>query len=128
VFLTILCVFTIFGSVFTVLRAFVYVSFGIEETAMIMRVLSYIFTSIGTTIGAVKMLKKDEAGLMIYSVSQVIYIITVFFALSHYIKELGGLFGGGTGFATSVAMLFIVPSILILFIYWLPDTRKHLKP
>lgn len=126
IFLTFLCVLTIIGSVFTVLRAFLYSADGIEEMTMMVRISFYVLTSIGTTVGAIKMLQKDKAGLIIYSVSQLIYIITVFFALAHYIKVLESLFDGG-GLATFIALLFIVPSVLILIMYWMPDVRKHLK-
>ena len=126
-----LCVLTLIGSVFTILRAFVY--FAISSMAdgqtwadlMNVRGSLYLLTSIGTIIGAVKMLNKEMLGLHVYTVSQVIYLITVFFALSYYLDKFKSNFGDQ--FAIIVVMFFVVPSVVILALYWTQMARQHLK-
>ena len=85
----------------------------------------YLLTSIGTIIGAVKMLNKEMLGLHVYTVSQVIYLITVFFALSYYLDKFESNFGDQ--FAIIVVMFFVVPSVVILALYWTQMARQHLK-
>ena len=126
-----LCVLTLIGSVFTILRAFVY--FAISSMAdgqtwadlMNVRGSLYLLTSIGTIIGAVKMLNKEMLGLHVYTVSQVIYLITIFFALSYYLDEFKSNFGDQ--FAIMLVMFFVVPSVVILALYWTQMARQHLK-
>ena len=126
-----LCVLTLIGSVFTILRAFVY--FAISSMAdgqtwadlMNVRGSLYLLTSIGTIIGAVKMLNKEMLGLHVYTVSQVIYLITVFFALSYYLDKFKSNFGDQ--FAIIVVMFFVVPSVVILALYWTQMAKQHLK-
>ena len=126
-----LCVLTLIGSVFTILRAFVY--FAISSMAdgqtwadlMNVRGSLYLLTSIGTIIGAVKMLNKEMLGLHVYTVSQVIYLITIFFALSYYLDEFESNFGDQ--FAIMLVMFFVVPSVVILALYWTQMAKQHLK-
>ena len=92
---------------------------------MTVRGLLYLLTSIGTIIGAVQMLNRKLMGLYIYSVSQGIYLLTVFFALSYYLNEIGDALGDQ--FAVVVAMFFIVPSVTILVLYWTPMAKQHLE-
>jgi hypothetical protein len=126
-----LCVLTLIGSVFTILRAIVYFtisSFGAGETwadLINVRGSLYLLTSIGTIIGAVKMLNKEMLGLHVYTVSQVIYLITVFFALSYYLDEFKSSLGDQ--FAIILIMFFVVPSVVILALYWTQMAKQHLK-
>lgn len=122
-----LCILTLIGSVFTILRALIYLTIASEESwdLMAIRGTLYLLTSIGTIIGAVGMLSKKMSGLHIYTVSQVIYLITVFFALSYYIDEIGDLLGAQ--FAVLVAMFFVIPSVTILALYWTQMVKQHLK-
>jgi hypothetical protein len=125
-----LCVLTLIGSVFTILRAIVYFtisSVGAGETwadSMNVRGSLYLLTSIGTIIGAVKMLNKEMLGLHVYTVSQVIYLITVFFALSYYLDKFKSF---GDSFAIMLVMFFVVPSVVILALYWTQMAKQHLK-
>lgn len=122
-----LCILTLIGSVFTILRATIYLMIASEESweLMTVRGLLYLLTSIGTIIGAVQMLNRKLMGLYIYSVSQGIYLLTVFFALSYYLNEIGDALGDQ--FAVVVAMFFIVPSVTILVLYWTPMAKQHLE-
>jgi ABC-type transport system involved in multi-copper enzyme maturation permease subunit len=92
---------------------------------MMIRGSLYLLTSIGTIIGAVIMLNKKILGLYVYTVSQVIYLITIFFALSYYVREIGDFLG--EEFAILVAMFFVVPSVAILAMYWTQLAKQHLK-
>ena len=125
-----LCVLTLIGSVFTILRGIVYLTIssgggGAWADLMNVRGSLYLLTSIGTIIGAVKMLNKEMLGLHVYTVSQVIYLITVFFALSYYLDKFKSNFGDQ--FAIIVVMFFVVPSVVILALYWTQMARQHLK-
>jgi hypothetical protein len=128
-----LCVLTLIGSAFTILRAIVYFTIssfgGAGETwadLMNVRGSLYLLTSIGTIIGAVKMLNKEMLGLHVYTVSQVIYLITVFFALSYYLDKFKSNFGDQS-FAIMLVMFFVVPSVVILALYWTQMAKQHLK-
>jgi len=122
-----LCVLTLIGLVFTILRAFLYLAIasGASLDAMTIRGALYLLTSIGTISGAVLMLSKKMVGLRIYTISQAIYLLTVLAALGYYIEEIGDFLGGE--YAILVAMFFIVPSVLILALYWTDTARQHLK-
>ena len=125
-----LCVLTLIGSIFTILRGIVYLTIssgggGAWADLMNVRGSLYLLTSIGTIIGAVKMLNKEMLGLHVYTVSQVIYLITVFFALSYYLDKFKSNFGDQ--FAIIVVMFFVVPSVVILALYWTQMARQHLK-
>jgi hypothetical protein len=122
-----LCVLTLIGSVFTILRALIYLTIasGSSKELMMIRGSLYLLSSIGTIIGAVIMLNKKILGLYVYTVSQVIYLITIFFALSYYVSEIGDFLG--EEFAILVAMFFVVPSVAILAMYWTQLAKQHLK-
>ena len=125
-----LCVLTLIGSVFTILRGIVYLTIssgggGAWADLMNVRGSLYLLTSIGTIIGAVKMLNKEMLGLHVYTVSQVIYLITIFFALSYYLDEFKSNFGDQ--FAIMLVMFFVVPSVVILALYWTQMAKQHLK-
>ena len=125
--LTILCVVTFIGSLFTILRAFIYLLIAIDEEWILMGIRGtlYLLTSIGTIVGAAQMLSKRLSGLHIYSVSQSIYLLTVLSALGYYIEEIGDFLG--SGFAVVVAMFFFLPSVAFLWLYWTPTVKQHLR-
>ncbi|MCU0350720.1 MAG: hypothetical protein MUF43_07820, partial [Flavobacterium sp.] len=109
-FLIILCVLTIIGSVFTILRGFVYELFStLDDNHTYFRGWIYIITSFGTLTGAILMLQKKFLGLLIYTFFQIAYLITVSYATSLYFysSELDYNFGP---FAVVVSSFFIFPS------------------
>jgi len=125
-FLITLCVLTIIGSIFTIFRALFYLMVGFDEDiTIVIRSSIYLLTSIGTIIGAIQMLRKQKIGLFIYTSSQAIYLITIVFAISFYVQELGRYLG--KDWAIFIAMFFIIPSGIMLSLYWLLPIRKHLK-
>jgi hypothetical protein len=119
--LIILGVLTICGSLFTIGRAGLYDIFGdiAGDDGIRLRATIYILTSIGTMAGAIMMLLKKRSGLHLYTVCQVLYILTAFYAASvHNVKE---------NLSSVILFFFVAPAILFLVFYWLKDVRKHLK-
>lgn len=123
VFLIVLCVFTIIGSLFGILRGIFYqdviTSNGYD------RGWTYIAANLGTMIGAILMIyNKKVSGLYVYSICQILYLYTVWVASNSYtdVKYLGDL----SELASFISMVFLIPSILFLILYWLPINRKHL--
>lgn len=129
-FLIVLCVLTLIGSIFTIGRAYLY-----EMVSMMggnsnyIRGWIYAGSGIGTLVGAVMMLQRKLKGLHIYSLFQLIYIITVLVASSSYNKTFDKIGGGNadTLLASGIAMFFVLPSILFLVLYWTNMVKKHLR-
>ena len=123
-FLIVLCTFTIIGSVFTMGRAFFYEMISVlDESHTYLRGWVYFGSAIGTIVGAIMMIQKKMRGLYIYSIFQIIYILTVITASFSY---------GGPGeakflIATGISMFFIVPSILFLVLYWTDIVKRNLS-
>ncbi len=131
-FLTALCVLTIIGSIFTMGRAYLYEMISSIGNPNYIRGWIYGISSIGTLIGAVLMIQQKLKGLYIYSISQGIYILTVFAASFSY----GDTFNFASksrqaesfanSLASGIAMLFLIPSIVFLILYWTNMIKKHL--
>ena len=125
-FLTILCVFTIIGSLFGMARGFLYeIVAAAADNETYIRGWIYGFTNLGTLIGAILMLQKSKTGLYVYSVAQGIYIITVLFATLVYTGN--ELFAGAEEMAFIISVGFLIPSILFPILYWLDVNKKHLR-
>ena len=123
-FLIVLCIFTIIGSVFTMGRAFFYEMISLSvESHTYLRGWVYFGSAIGTIVGAFMMIQKKIRGLYVYSIFQIIYILTVIIASLSYGSpgELTGLF------ATGISMFFIIPSILFLVLYWTDIVKRNLS-
>lgn len=126
-FLIFLCVLTIIGSLFTILRGFLYEMIStIDENHSYFRGWIYILTSIGTAIGAILMLQKKYIGLIIYSICQIIYLLTVLYATSQYSNDSVSDLNLGS-FAVAISAFFMLPSLIVLVLYWLDVNRKLLK-
>ncbi|WP_299223221.1 hypothetical protein [uncultured Aquimarina sp.] len=127
-----LCVLTIVGSLFVIIRGFWYQLFSdiwYDQNTILYkeyyRGWLYVISGIGTLIGAIIMVgKRKRIGLYVYTVSQVMYIITIAIAAFSYtdIKYLGDV----SELAFAISILFLVPAILFLVFYWLNATRKYL--
>lgn len=124
-FLVVLCVLTIIGSAFTMARAFLYeiISFSMDEHNYL-RGWIYAGTSIGTLVGAIMMLQRKLIGLHIYSVAQIIYILTVIAAAFSYDDVFGS---DASLIALGIGMFFVIPSIIFLILYWTNMVKRHLK-
>jgi hypothetical protein len=131
-FLIFLCVLTIIGSVFTIGRAYLYEMVSMMDGhSNYFRGWIYAGSAIGTLIGAIMMTQRKLKGLYVYSVFQVIYIITVIIASFSY----GDAFGvenelatsGANALASAVAIFFLIPSILFLVLYWTNMIKKYLQ-
>jgi hypothetical protein len=119
-FLTILCILTIVGSLFGMARGWIYEIVSTVGNDGYFRGWIYIITNIGTLVGAIMMLNRKKSGLLLYTVSQSVYILTVIFATMIYESSYFG------GYALAISMLFLVPSILFLIFYWQNTITKHL--
>ncbi|WP_202857212.1 zinc ribbon domain-containing protein [Fulvivirga marina] len=119
-FLITLCILTIVGSVITIGRALLYeiVASAVEQDYY--RGWIYFWSSGGTLIGAIMMLQKKINGLYVYSISQVIYLITIVVASFSYGDVSAEI-------AFFVAMCFFLPSLVMLYLYWLKVVRQHLN-
>lgn len=118
--LTVLCVLTILGSIFTIGRALLYEMFSeFDQNSEYIRGWIYAASAIGTLVGAALMLKKQLRGLYIYTIFQIIYLITVVIASLSY--------GEFNDVAFIIALFFLVPSILFLVLYWTNSVKKHMS-
>ena len=123
-FLIVLCVLTIIGSVFTIGRAYLYEMVSMmDESSNYFRGWIYAGSAIGTLVGAIMMIQRKLKGLYIYTAFQVIYLITVIIASFSY----GDTFDGANALASGIAMFFLIPSVIILILYWTNMIKKHLK-
>ena len=119
--ITVLCILTIVGSVFTMWRGLLYEAVaGVADNDEFIRGWIYIISSIGTIVGAIFMLNKKINGLYIYTFSQVIYLITVVYATIIYVEDFGG-------FALIISSMFFVPSACFLIVYWSKNMQKQLS-
>ena len=119
-YLIILCILTIVGSLFGIVRGWIYElvsSFGNDGY---FRGWIYIITNVGTLVGAIMMLKRNKSGLHIYTISQIAYVLTVIYATIIYESSDFG------GFALLFSMLFLAPSIVFLILYWQNNIIKYL--
>lgn len=126
--LIVLCVMTIIGSLFTIGRAYLYEMVSMMDGSNdYFRGWIYAGSSIGTLIGALMMIQRKLNGLYVYSVSQVIYIVTVVIASFSYNDDFGGFGNEASILASGIAMFFLVPAIAFLIMYWTSMVRKHLR-
>lgn len=118
-FLRLLCIFTILGSIFGIFRGLIYemVTTVGNLNQNYIRGFLYVFTNFGTLVGAILMLLRQKRGLYIYTGSQVVYIVVVIFA--SFVYESADYFEGAETFAWSLALFFLLPSILFLLLYWM---------
>jgi hypothetical protein len=127
-FLIVLCTLTIIGSIFTIARAYLYEMVAMMDSGFdYVRGWIYAGSGIGTLIGAVLMIQRKLLGLYVYSIFQVIYIITVIvasFSYGNVMEEYGDEINL---IASAIAMFFIIPSLAFLGLYWTNMVRKHLN-
>jgi hypothetical protein len=118
-FLRLLCVLTIIGSIFGIFRGLIYemITAAGDWNDNYLRGFLYTITNFGTLIGAILMLLRQKRGLYIYTASQLAYIMVVFVASFVYKSE--NYFEGAETFAFALALFFLLPSILFLFLYWM---------
>ena len=119
IFLYVLCVLTILGSLFGMIRGWLYELVAVAaDNEEYIRGWIYILTNIGTLVGAVIMLQKNVSGFYVYMVCQVLYILTVMYTTFIYTDDAGE-------FAVFIGIIFILPSIVFLFLYAV--ARKYLS-
>ncbi len=115
--LTILVIFTIIGSLFSMGKSLLYDTvlsyFGAGDFLYYV----YVATCVGTMIGAIMMLSKKKMGLYIYSACQALFILL--FILSRIPSETDD-------YSTSWTLLVVLPAAIFLFLYWSKDIRDYL--
>jgi hypothetical protein len=118
-FLVVLCVITITGSVMGMFRGWFYelVAISFAEDDEYWRGWAYALLHLGTLVGAIAMLNRKAMGLLVYTASQSVYILMVFYVASEH-RDLRGMM---------IASVFLVPSIAFLVMYWLPVNRGVLS-
>ena len=117
-----LCVVTILGSIFGIIRGCFY-----QEIATMgnlhdsyWRGLAYVIFSIGTLVGAIMMLNRSIAGLYVYLVCQSLYLVLVLYTIILYLPYAGT-------FALTIGTLFILPSLALFIFFLFPETRRSLR-
>lgn len=115
--LTILVIFTIIGSLFSMGKSLFFES--VESYFGFGSYMYYIYaaTCVGTMVGAIMMLSKKKKGLHIYSVCQVIFIIL--FVSGRIPTETAD-------YLTSYTVLVALPALIFLALYWSKDIREYL--
>ncbi|MEL1242990.1 zinc ribbon domain-containing protein [Flavobacterium sp. DGU11] len=122
--LKVLCILTIVGSVFQLFRGLIYEMVANDSNNNeYIRGWIYGITGVMTLAGAVMMLQKQLNGLYLYTVGQIIYLLTCFWATSVYMEEAGD----ATGLLLTIAAVFVVPAILFLIVFWTDECKKGLR-
>ena len=122
-FLTILCILTIVGSVMGMMRGWFYQlvaeaasSLDDEGGEQYVRGWYYVLLDLGTLFGAIAMLNRARLGLFLYTACQAVYL---FMILQLAVPA------GAPGL--TLASPFLVPSLAMLILYWLPVNTRLLK-
>lgn len=119
--LTTLCIFTILGSIFGILRGLLYdLVADVAHASAYWRGWAMVVLGCGTLLGAIMMMSRSAAGWYLYSVCQVLYLGLVAYTMVHYLPE-------GGAFTLLVGAVFFLPSLVFLVLYWLPATRRALN-
>jgi hypothetical protein len=118
--LVLLCILTLLGSVFILLKGLIGYFILADSNAtrsesgiLFINLVYFIefLTCIGAIVGAIIMLIGKKAGLWIYAISSILYILlTVSFAVFCFISVIGIPVG-------LLQFLYLLPSILFLILY-----------
>ncbi len=123
--LTVLCILTIIGSVFQIVRGMLYELVATaDNNNEYIRGWIYAITGVATIIGSILMLQKQLNGLYVYTAGQAIYLLTCFWATSVYMNDPDL---GGEGIVFAIAAMFVVPAIIFLIIFWTDGCKRVLK-
>lgn len=122
-FIVVLCILTLVGSFFGMFRGLFYqLIAGEANNDEYYRGLIFFITNLGTIVGAILMLNKSKIGLYIFSGFQVLYLIMVLLtSLVYFDDDVSAIL------AFMLAMIFFLPSLAFLIMYWLPQNRSVLK-
>ena len=115
-----LSVISIIGSIFGIGRGLLYEAVSsLDADSEYIRGYIYVYANLGSLIGVIMLLSKKIWGLYIYSVSQVVYIVTVISAAMSY--EVG------SAFAVAFSSFFLIPSVVFVFLFWTKDIKNKLS-
>ena len=73
------------------------------------------------------MLQRKLNGLFVYTVFQIVYIITVVIASFSYGDALDNWGGDAYYLASGIAMFFLIPSVIFLVLYWTDKIKSQLQ-
>ena len=115
-------VLTIIGSIFGILRGLFYeaVADFADSSHSYWRGWAYALLNLGTLVGAIVMLQRSVAGLYVYTICQVLYLVLIAYTTVIYSSD-GGIF------ALLLGATFFLPSLVFLVLYLLPGTRRALR-
>ncbi len=115
-----LSVLSIIGSVFGIGRGLLYEAVSsLDADSEYIRGYIYVYANLGSLIGIIMVLSKKIWGLYIYSISQVVYIVTVIWAAMSYEVE--------SSFAVALSSFFLLPSAVFVFLFWSKDIKNKLS-
>jgi hypothetical protein len=122
-FITVLCILTLVGSFFGMFRGLFYQFVAdAANNDTYYRGLIFFVLNVGTAAGAIMMLNRSKIGLYIFTGFQILYLIMVMVTSLVYFGE-----EDESVFAFMLAMIFFLPSLAFLILYWLPQNKLALK-
>ncbi len=125
-FITTLCIFSVIGSIFGLLRGMFYEGVSslfedqLGEPDSFWRGWTYIGLNAGTLIGAIMMFGRLALGRYIYTGFQIVYILMVGYSIiwsDDYFLITAWIIGA----------TFALPSLIFVYLFWLPRTRGYFK-
>lgn len=122
-FITVLCILTLVGSFFGMFRGLFYqfvADAGNNDTYY--RGLIFFIANLGTMAGAIMMLNRSKIGLYIFTGFQSLYLIMVIITSLVYFED-----EESAVLSFMLAMIFFLPSLAFLIMYWLPQNKFALK-
>ena len=125
-FLQILCALTILGSFFSLYNLPNLSSYGDDSGILF---FSSLIGNLGTISGAIFMLKNRKDGLSLYSLGQLIYLLSaVAFAIILSKTEFRLLLNSdySSQVAKNYTMMWIFIPVVFTILYWLPVNRRNL--
>lgn len=124
-FIMVLAILTIIGSVFGLFRGMFYQAISEDfGNSGFSRGWIYAILNIGTLVAAILLINRSKMGLYMYTFFQVLYLCFVVYVTFIYSQQTGDI---GDAFVMLIALFFIIPSLAVLVMYWLPQNVKNLK-
>jgi hypothetical protein len=125
---TVLCILTIIGSSFGIIRGFLYEAVAdVAGNDHYLYGYAFSFLNLGTLIAAVLMLAQKSAGFYSYIVFQIIYIALVIFRATDYLEPYDSYDRATNSFALFISAIFVIPSFVFLILYISLAAKYFLK-
>lgn len=115
---TVLCILTILGSSFGIIRGMLYEAVaGVTHNDDYVYGYTFAFLNLGTLIAAIMMLAQKSLGFYLYIIFQVLYIVMVIFRTMDYWEPYNNYGSSVNSFSFLISTIFIVPSVIFLLLY-----------